>query len=408
MHGPDVLGGVTDTPRLRDLSGLPIQPRLKVSEPGSPLEREADQMAESVVGQSERPAIRSAEPQVQRCSCGGSCAECASKADEDEGVQRKEAGSASKGGFTAPSQVHEAIKGPGRPLDPATRSFMEPRFGYDFSRVRIHTDAKAAASADAISATAYAVGNDVVFGTGAYQPSSAAGAKLLAHELTHVVQQGSGRAAPNVSRLVSGLTRCPANTNGTGADPQADLEAADARAAELATNAAVLCEADPLDQDTIDKFTARYGSPPAVGAGFMNRLTGGVVATAEAALTAEIRIMARRFRIVARFFSQNVIYRCIGGSTVFAGCSVASCDGVLAAACHGIGVIFICPSTWPHNNDERGAILVHEAFHANFNDINDAVVRGSGRNFVVADCNSGFAADLNGITNPDDLCPAPP
>ena len=82
----------------------------------------------------------------------------------------------------------------GQPLDRDTREFMEPRFGHDFSQVRIHTNARAAESAQSVQARAYAVGGDVVFGPGQYAPGSSDGKRLLAHELTHTVQQGA--AAP--------------------------------------------------------------------------------------------------------------------------------------------------------------------------------------------------------------------
>ncbi|HSU16504.1 MAG TPA: DUF4157 domain-containing protein [Longimicrobium sp.] len=80
----------------------------------------------------------------------------------------------------------------GARLDPATRAFMEPRLGHDFSRVRIHTGTAAASSAESLSARAYTVGSHVVFGAGQYQPHTPAGRRLLAHELAHVVQQGGG------------------------------------------------------------------------------------------------------------------------------------------------------------------------------------------------------------------------
>lgn len=85
--------------------------------------------------------------------------------------------------------VHEVLRSPGQPLDAATRAFMEPRFEYDFSRVRVHIDTKAAESARAVGALAYTVGQDVVFGTGQHALWSDAGLRLIAHELTHVVQQ---------------------------------------------------------------------------------------------------------------------------------------------------------------------------------------------------------------------------
>jgi hypothetical protein len=96
----------------------------------------------------------------------------------------------------APPIVHEVLHTPGRPLDSGVRAFMEPRFDYDFSRVRVHAGPLAAESAEAVGAQAYTVGQDVVFNDGKYTPSTTEGKKLLAHELSHVVQQAgasSGR-----------------------------------------------------------------------------------------------------------------------------------------------------------------------------------------------------------------------
>lgn len=95
-----------------------------------------------------------------------------------------------------PPVVQEVLRAPGQPLEPATRAFMESRFGHDFSRVRVHTDAKAAESARAVNARAYTVGRDVVFGEGGYAPDTSDGRRLMAHELAHVVQQGRGGLAP--------------------------------------------------------------------------------------------------------------------------------------------------------------------------------------------------------------------
>lgn len=83
----------------------------------------------------------------------------------------------------------------GQPLDSATRAAMEPRFGHDFSKVRVHTDARASEAARSVQARAYTIGSDIVFRSGAYAPGSTDGQRLLAHELTHVVQQqGAGGA----------------------------------------------------------------------------------------------------------------------------------------------------------------------------------------------------------------------
>jgi hypothetical protein len=88
--------------------------------------------------------------------------------------------------------VHDVISGGGSPLDEDVRTDMEARMGQDFSDVRIHTGDAADASARSVSAHAYTVGSNIVFQRGGYEPGSAAGQQLLAHELTHVVQQRSG------------------------------------------------------------------------------------------------------------------------------------------------------------------------------------------------------------------------
>lgn len=87
-----------------------------------------------------------------------------------------------------PESIQQTLTSQGHELDSETRSFMEPRFGHDFSQVRIHTDEQAAESAQAVNALAYTVGSDIVFGQRQYSPGTQEGKELLAHELTHVVQ----------------------------------------------------------------------------------------------------------------------------------------------------------------------------------------------------------------------------
>jgi hypothetical protein len=137
----------------------------------------------------------SAGPLLQRkCACGqhtsggGECAECKKKR-----LQRR-AGDGVDPGYV-PGVVHDVLRSPGHPLDQQARAVIEPHFGQDFSRVRVHTDAKAADSARSVNALAYTVGQNVVFGAGQYAPGTAAGQRLLAHELTHVVQQKFGTAS---------------------------------------------------------------------------------------------------------------------------------------------------------------------------------------------------------------------
>jgi hypothetical protein len=92
-----------------------------------------------------------------------------------------------------PSLVKDVVgSGGGSPLDRDTRGFMESRLGADFGDVRVHTDGRATESAKSVQAHAYTVGNDVVFQSGKYEPQTETGQRMLAHELTHVVQQRSG------------------------------------------------------------------------------------------------------------------------------------------------------------------------------------------------------------------------
>ncbi len=105
---------------------------------------------------------------------------------------------------TVTSDIEKGLRSPGRPLDKKTQVIMESRFGHDFSRVRIHTDQKAAESAEESKVAAYTVGHEIVFGKGQYAPDSMRGRAILAHELTHVVQQQS--AFPMSSKSLEKMT----------------------------------------------------------------------------------------------------------------------------------------------------------------------------------------------------------
>jgi hypothetical protein len=137
----------------------------------------------------------------RKCACGGTagptseCDECRKKR---LGLQRRHVGDSEPS--AVPPVVHEVLRSRGEPLDPKTRSFMESCFGHDFSQVRVHHDARAAESARSVGALAYTVGRDVVFGSGQYSPGNHGGKRLIAHELTHVVQQHSNFSRPRLHR----------------------------------------------------------------------------------------------------------------------------------------------------------------------------------------------------------------
>ena len=131
----------------------------------------------------------------RKCACGKNNAgsgECGKCADGEKRVRRRaaRAGEVSHGA-SASGAVGDVLRSHGSPLEASTRTFMESRFGHDFSGVRGHTDARAHESARALNASAYTVGSRIAFGAGQYAPASVEGRRLIAHELAHVVQQSS-------------------------------------------------------------------------------------------------------------------------------------------------------------------------------------------------------------------------
>ncbi len=165
-------------------------PNLAIGRVDDPLEEEADRIAEEITAVVyPKNAIAAAPLQLSR-----TCADCAEK---DERLQKKAAPLSEPTAEYAPGVVHEAISSPGQPLEASARAYFEPRFAHDFSRVQIQCNNVADKAAVAVNAKAFTVGSHVVFAEGQYLPRTQAGKRLLAHELTHVVQQSGGRAPPS-------------------------------------------------------------------------------------------------------------------------------------------------------------------------------------------------------------------
>lgn len=168
--------------------GQSMQLKPVVSQPGDEYEREADRVADHVMHRPVRSTVPVAQPRV--------------------------VGSGDSATLTAPPVVQEVLGAPGQPLDLATRAFFEPRFGHDFSHVRVHADDKAGVSARAIDAQAYTAGHNIVFGAGRFAPGTQAGRQLMAHELTHVVQQHSTRQAAGAVSAAAPVARKPTEAEG--------------------------------------------------------------------------------------------------------------------------------------------------------------------------------------------------
>lgn len=184
-------GGETQTPERalgnRDTGRL--HGALRISRPDDADEREADRVAREVMaGAFESGEVARRPPRLQR--------KCANCEEEERTVRRK----TSRDAAPASSPASAVITEGGRPLAPSARRFFEPRFGHSFEQVRVHDDAAADRSARALGAKAYTIGNHVSFAGGHYNPGTHAGRELLAHELTHVLQQQSGAVRPKIQR----------------------------------------------------------------------------------------------------------------------------------------------------------------------------------------------------------------
>ncbi len=167
-----------------------VQAKLNVSQPGDPAEREAERVAHTMTA---APGWA-----IQR--------KCGACEEEDLKIQRKGPGSGNSD-LAVPDDFVSSLGG-GQPLEAGPRDFFEPRFGAAFGDVRVHTGAAAAESARALNARAYTLGNHIVFGAGEYQAQTDGGKRLLAHELTHVVQQsGAGRDRVGQVEKRGGLSR---------------------------------------------------------------------------------------------------------------------------------------------------------------------------------------------------------
>lgn len=176
-----------------------VQRQVEVGRVDDPLEHEAERVAAQVVGGA-APALgmRPGPLAIHRCpDCppGQPCPRCAAKQAEQEAVQMKGDPASPPRAPFAPRDYLSGLSGRGAPLQPELRSYFEPRFGHDFGEVRVHADAEAGRATRELGARAFTYGRDIVFAPGELQPGSERGRTLLAHELTHTVQQG---AAPPV------------------------------------------------------------------------------------------------------------------------------------------------------------------------------------------------------------------
>jgi hypothetical protein len=374
-------------------SNLPfIQPKLTINQPNDVYEQEADAMADKVM-RMQQPGV-----QLKPLSITGVQRKCAHCEEDEKKMQRKEMNNEATAADNNLEHYVGSLNSNGQALPDEVRNFYEPRFGYDFSNVKLHTDNVAAKSAQSVNALAYTSGNNIVFNEGQYLPNTESGKKLLGHELTHVIQQGNNIQPKRIQRLVrTSLVTCPAGQNPHGADR---------RASTLLNSAVTL----------IDNAIAARPADPAAAS----------VATVNSAMRTAFRLnpandahwndpaphfgllLIRRRLAAARDYINSVVFTitctAAGGVQPLAGCGTVTCSpGVAAWSCPVNPTdIVICPPFWALSADHRAIIFMHEIFHITFRGIGDWTTAAGAANADSANshCYSQFVALLNGFNSP--------
>lgn len=315
----------------------PLQAKLKIGDVDDRYEQEADRVAEQIM---QMPASKNSKT---------------SEYSHAKPIVQRHVSYSRNATAEVPPIVHQVLHTAGQPLEQGVRDFMEPRFGHDFSRVRVHSDAKAARSTQAVNAIAYTVGKHLVFNTGRYAPQKSEGRKLLAHELTHVMQQGAHVASPSMHEPVR-LQRLGAN-QGCTVDQRDIIHQAIFNARGWLNKAIPQLKASPLSNRVRRSLRRNFGP------------TQGVPANAS--------LIAGRLRTAYSEIS-TIPFRCRGAGDIH--CSRASPPCGYAHDGAGGHAATICNGTLDagtHWIFQAGCVL-HESFHAAFSRFTTAHDRYSG------------------------------
>ena len=280
-----------------------FQPKLTVNQPNDVYEKEADHMADKVMRMTDttinqdaffKRAINTVQRKCHHCveeekkmTLKESTSEtpayttlnqdaffkpvtnhvqrkCQACEEEEDKVHRKESSESEVRGDNELDTYVGHLHSSGQPMPETSRQFFEPRFGHDFSNVRLHTDTAAAKSAQSINALAYTSGNNIVFNSGQYAPGSGPGQRLMAHELTHVVQQGTAAETQTIQRdMNNGVTQQQGGgAQQLGTDPQCEGFAPIAKVTKKDHGTTTVLG---LMSDTFDVFNTGAGNVTTVG-----------------------------------------------------------------------------------------------------------------------------------------------
>ena len=323
-------------------------------------------------------AARSSAPALQcKCACGKSTSAPGKKCDECSRLQRLRDPSAH-----GPQATGVPDLGTGRPLDGATRRLFESRFGHDFGGVRVHADDRAAAAARSLHAEAYASGHDLVFGRGRYNPATPDGQRLLAHELTHVVQQRSGLAATAPSTALHDPAELEAEANAArfpGGGPLSVRERAPRLARRRTPEDSTTVTVEAPDGPPGCTLDQHHAIEPAVHGAqdrlqrAIDRLGGYIASPAEAAQRPVADALTRHFHRADPAIAGTVRQRLadLRRDMVERDPSPVECHDGTDTSCTNSGAyvrndseLVFCPDFFTGSLDWRIEALTHEMAHA--------------------------------------------
>ncbi len=393
-----------------------FQPKLTINQPNDAYEVEADAMADKVM-RMEIPSNGIQLKPLPVSSVQRKCAHC----EEEQKMQRKEMNSSETTADAGLESYVGGLNSGGQALSPEARSFYEPRFGYDFSNVKIHDDTVAAKSAQSINALAYTSGNNIVFNSGQYSPNTESGKRLLGHELTHVVQQGKGILTKKIQREVGKHTLCPANTHGAPTDPLTVLKETNDRAIAMSLGASLLLDSDSLflkdpsltNTVTLNFYRQRFGDPKAdKHSNFKNRFNKSTHKSLLAAQISEMQFLSGRLAGISKNLEKNIHFKCgstnkikIGSCASFK-CTSTSILGACPGTSHGNSII-VCSGFWGMDLDKRAIGMIHELSHMyyHYKDHDKKPAQTDAHRRTEPECYASLVGDIYGVTPFDVSCP---
>lgn len=404
---------------------LGLQTKLTVNAPGDAYEQEADRVADQLVSDQNSPDTATSAPvgtAVLQRQEDGLQRQGMEEEEEEMQLQRREGAEEEEEEMQAKGAPVARTPQPGfasrlsseaqsgRALSPDIRSNFESRLGRDLSAVRIHDTPRSHRLNRDINARAFTHRNHIYFGTGQYDHHSTSGRHLLAHEITHTLQQ---TGAPEIQRSVHSKSKCTASKHNAPAKPLEKIAELEKRASQLAAGTGLLMglESISFSDPTLSKSTEfkayeeRFGTAPKKGKRWKSRFRGKRFKVENDAIEHELNAVAKNFQKISKWFSGNVRYVCPGKSRyTIPGCQRGKCTA-LAEACPGSRWMGLCPGFWTMASDDaRSVAMIHEAVHARLR-YSPHSIKPPRRRIRNPECYEAVVSDVYGLGLTSFTCP---